>query len=138
MSGWMRLSLLFGFPFLVLAGKVVNRNFRFYIEDFIVKPVAKDLIDVFNCTVSQTPNQSYINCNIRVNRNIYELEMDSMMDMILWNNHIRRVYNVHFNACTFLVTLHKIRLFGEIAKSITKVFEGNVTCPVLAVSTNNC
>lgn len=137
MAGWLPLAILFGFPFLVLAGTEDQRNFRCYIEDFIVKPVAKDLIDVFTCTVSRPNNRSFINCNVRVNRNIYELDMESTMDMILPNNHMRRLYNAHFNACTFLVILHKTRLFHVIAKNFAKVFEGNVTCPVVAVSTDN-
>lgn len=137
MAGWMRLSILFGFPILILAGTVDDRKFHCYIEDFIVKPVAKDLIDDSTCTISRPNNRSFINCNVRVNRNIYELEMDSTMDMILPNNHMRRLYNVHFNACTFLVNIHKARVFDIIAKSFAKVFEGNMTCPVVAVSTDN-
>lgn len=51
MAGWMRLSFLFCFPFLVSAGKVFDRNFRFDIEDF--EPMARD-IQLYSITVTQS------------------------------------------------------------------------------------
>lgn len=137
MAGWKRLSIPFGLIFLVLAVRADERNFRFYIDDFIVQIVDKDLIDIFNCKVSQIPHRSFINCYVIVNRNIYELELETSLDMILRNNQKRRIFNVHVNGCTFLVNLHKMRLFNEFAKSFTRVFNGNLTCPVIAVSLEN-
>lgn len=137
MAGWKRLLILLGLILLVLAIRADNRNFEFYIDDFIVKIVDKDLIKVFNCMVSHIPNQSFISCYVIVNRNIYELELNSTFDMILRNNQKRQVFNVQVNGCTFLVNLHKLRLFNEFAKSFSRVFNGNLTCPVYAVSLKN-
>lgn len=137
MACWKRLSISFGLIFVVLAIRPDERNFRFYIDDFIVKIVDKDLIDIINCKVSQIPNRSFISCYVLVNRNIYELELDTTVDMILRNNQKRRIFNMHVNGCTFLVNLHKMRLFNEFAKSLTRAFNGNLTCPIIAVSLEN-
>lgn len=137
MAGWKRLTILLGLLLLVLTIKADDRNFEVYIDDFIVKIVDKDLINVFNCMVSHIPNRSFISCYLIVNRNIYELELNCTFDMILRNNQKRQVFNVKVNGCSFLVNLHKIRLFNEFAKSFSKVFNGNLTCPFYAVSLKN-
>lgn len=92
MVGWMRLSNPLGLLLLVWAVKAADRKFRFYIDDYIVKTVAKDLIDVFNCKLTQIPTRSFLNCNVRVKHNIYDLELESTQDMRLRNNQKRQVF----------------------------------------------
>ncbi|KAH8404831.1 hypothetical protein KR222_004928 [Zaprionus bogoriensis] len=137
MTCWYSLCFSFGFLYLLVAGKPEDRNFRFFIDDFIIKPVARDLFDHFNCKVSHTRNRSFLSCSMIVSRNIYEIELDSSLDMIQPNKQTRRLYSVRFNACQFLVTFHKTRIFNVIAKSIAKSINGNLTCPIVSVNTKN-
>lgn len=130
--------LWFGFTlgliFLLIDGKVEERNFRIIIEEFTSKAGIIDLFDNLRCNVTQLNSRSFINCNFRLNQQIEEVQMDSTLDLLRPNKPVIRLYNVHFDACQYLTMSHKNPLFNVFTKSIKTAFNDTLTCPLRAVN----
>lgn len=125
------LALLF---FLCVDGKSEERKFRLIVEEFVPRIMAKDLFDDFSCEVTELRNRSYINCIMRLNRNIDQFELDTSLDMIRPNQQTLRIYKVHFNGCQLFTTMFKVRMFHLLAESINGSVKDRLKCPLKEVS----
>lgn len=133
-SFFLRFGFTLGLLFLLVDGKVEERNFRIIIEEFTPKAGVMNLFDDLHCNVTQLNSRSLVNCNIRLNQQIGEVQMDSTLDLLRPNKPVIRLYNVHFDACQYLTMSHKNPLFGVFKKSIKTAFNDTLTCPLRAVN----
>ncbi|KAH8404939.1 hypothetical protein KR222_011062, partial [Zaprionus bogoriensis] len=117
--------------FLLAVGKPEERNFRIIIEEFVPKAVGTDLFEEIYCNLTQIDSRSYLNCNFRLKRVVEEIQMDSSLDLLRPNKQAVRLYNVHFDACQYLSTVHKNVLFNLFTKSLKTAFNDSVKCPLM-------
>lgn len=123
-----------GLLFLRVDGKVEERNFRIIIEELTPKTGVIDIFDELRCKVTQLNSRSFINCNIRLNQQIAEMQMDSTLDMFRPNKPVIRLYNVHLDACEYLTMSHKNPLFNLFKKKFQAAFNNTLACPLRAVN----
>lgn len=135
MTCWSYTCLTLAFLlFLRVDGKLEERKFRFIVEEFVPKIMAKDLFKNFSCEVTEIRNRSYINCIMRLSRNIDQFELDTSLDMIRPHQQTIRIYNVHFDGCQLFKTAFKSRMFHLLAESINSSVKNRLECPLKEVS----
>lgn len=120
--------------FLCVDGKLEERKFHLIVKEFVPRIMAKDIFDDFSCEVTDLSNRSYINCIMRLNRNIDQFELDTSLDMIRPNQQTLRIYNVHLNGCQMFTTVFKARMFHLLAESINSSVKDRLKCPLKEVS----
>lgn len=132
MSGWLWFLIYLALSTLTLkAVATQQRNFRFIISDFYFKPTVAGFFESINWELR---NYSSISAFLILERNIDELEMETSLDMLRPNKQLMRLYHMRLDACQFLTTIHKNRIFNLFAKSVNRGSKGLLKCPLIAVS----
>ncbi|XP_016978109.1 uncharacterized protein LOC108043809 [Drosophila rhopaloa] len=121
---WIRWLLIFK------CVSTAQRNFRIFYDDVNVKIFDMDRVEKFGCQVLQMNNRSYTNCQVRLRHNIIKLTVRTALDFFKQNGQSMKLYDVRLDACRFMDTVHKNRMFNIYAKSLKKL--SNLKCPLKA------
>ncbi|XP_017047728.1 uncharacterized protein LOC108092599 [Drosophila ficusphila] len=111
-----------------------ERNFRFYFADFAVTYRVTDIFEkVPECHLDQLNNRSYVNIEMRLNRNVADVGVRAVMDFWKPNTQKKmRLYDIRVDACALLKTFHKNKLLNTYVKSLKKHTNVNLMCPFKA------
>ncbi|ALC39096.1 CG33641 [Drosophila busckii] len=112
--------------------QAAERNFRFVLDNHFVRTYAADIFEEFNCKLLQKSNRSFINCNMLLKRNVEQLMVTTIFELTKANKQTVRLINVHLDACKFLETVHKNRLYRMLQQALTKNLKGNPRCPLIS------
>ncbi|XP_017132347.1 uncharacterized protein LOC108149360 [Drosophila elegans] len=122
---WIRLLIIFK------CVSTAQRNFRIFYDDISVRIYDTDIIEKFDCQVSQINNRSYADCQMRLRRSIVKLNVRTALDFWKSNGQAMKLYDARMDACLFMGSAHKNRMFSIYAKSLKKF--SNLKCPLKAV-----
>ncbi|XP_030243540.1 uncharacterized protein LOC115563939 [Drosophila navojoa] len=122
MSGWLWFLICLG-----LSVAAQQRSFRFVVNNFYVRPTVPDIFESINWT---QPNRSTLNIAWILKRQIDQLDLETSLDMIRSDKQQLRLYHIHLDACKFLTTIHKNRIFTLFAKSVMRGSNGHLKCPL--------
>ncbi|EDW76081.2 uncharacterized protein Dwil_GK19055 [Drosophila willistoni] len=111
-----------------------SRNFRILFDQFEIKPKASgDIIKDISCQLMQIENRSYINVHLILLRNVDKVNARAYLDF--WKSQTTnkiRLYNLNVDACLFLGTGHKNRLFSMFTKTFEQHLNAKFICPFKA------
>ncbi|XP_030079093.1 uncharacterized protein LOC115482927 [Drosophila hydei] len=122
MFGWLWILICLG-----LSTSAEQRSFRFVIKEFYIKPTVPDVMESVNWTM---PNRSTISIALILKREIDKMDLETSLDVIRTGKQIMRLYQIRLDACQFLTTIHKNRIFNLFANSVNKGSNGYLRCPL--------
>ncbi|XP_052854346.1 uncharacterized protein LOC128263359 [Drosophila gunungcola] len=125
---WIRLLIIFK------CVSTAQRNFRIFYGDISVRIYDTDTIEKFDCQVSQINNRSFADCQLRVRHSIPKLNVRTALEFWKSNGQAMKLYDARMDACIFMDSAHKNRMFNIYAKNLKKF--SNLKCPLKAVRFN--
>lgn len=126
MSGWLCFLIC-----LSLSAAAQQRRFIFVVNNFYIRPTVPGIFESINWT---QPNRSTLSVALILKRQIDQMDLETSMDYIKPDKQRIRLYHIHLDACKFLTTIHKNRIFALFARSVNRGSNGNLNCPLKAVS----
>ncbi|KAH8415114.1 hypothetical protein KR215_003644, partial [Drosophila sulfurigaster] len=132
MSGWFWLCTFLGLLALDVDGKSDVRNYWVIIEKITLKRIAKEYVNDINCVLTQRHNNSIVDCNLILQRNVKNIKMEVYLDMMRPNTQNLRLFNTQLEVCEFWTLAHKNPLLNILTSTFTRVIDSNIKCPLRA------
>lgn len=126
MSGWLWFLVCLGFSI-----AAHHRSFRFEVNNFYIRPTVRDIFESINWT---QPNRSTLSIAWILKRQIDQMDLETSLDIIKSDKQKMRLYHIRLDACKFLTTIHKNRIFTLLAKSVNRGSNEHLKCPLKPVS----
>ncbi|EDW13448.1 uncharacterized protein LOC6578084 [Drosophila mojavensis] len=122
MSGWLWFLVCLGFSI-----AAHHRSFRFEVNNFYIRPTVRDIFESINWT---QPNRSTLSIAWILKRQIDQMDLETSLDIIKSDKQKMRLYHIRLDACKFLTTIHKNRIFTLLAKSVNRGSNEHLKCPL--------
>ncbi|KAH8273897.1 hypothetical protein KR044_002959 [Drosophila immigrans] len=132
MVGRFGLFTFLGLLSLEMAAKSEERNYWIVIEKISFKRVAQEYLNKVKCEVTQLQNRSYVDCNLILQRDIENINMELHVDIKKMNKQNMRLFSAQLELCDLSTLVHKNPFINILMKSFINVINTNVKCPLRA------
>lgn len=111
-----------------------ERNFRVIFDTVSISNVDPDVFVKFDCELYQINNRSYVDSSHIFKDTVTDFMVHAALDFWKVKAQKMTLYDLQFDGCHFLQSIHKNRLFNIYAKSLKRYSNINFKCPFQAVS----
>ncbi|KAH8292785.1 hypothetical protein KR054_006174 [Drosophila jambulina] len=109
-----------------------ERNFRVIFDSISLTNVDPKVFAKFDCELYQIDNRSYVDTSHIFKDTVTDLTVHAALDFWKPKSPKMKLYDLEFDGCHFLQSVHKNRLFNIYAKNLKKYSNISFQCPFQA------